>query len=50
MLTILSKPKKLFDFVCHNINYRYADYAVHNYKPFIDYDSYYFKIVNEEYI
>ena len=36
------QTKKLFDFVCQNINYRYADYAVHNYKPFVDYDSYYF--------
>ena len=44
------QTKKLFDFVCNNINYRYADYAVHNYKPFVDYNSYYFKIVNEEYI
>ena len=25
------QTKQLFDFVCHNINYRYADYAVHNY-------------------
>ena len=29
------QTKKLFDFVCNNINYRYADYAVYNYKPFI---------------
>ena len=44
------QTKKLFDSVSHNINYRYANYVVHNYKHFIDYDSYYFKIVNEEYI
>ena len=43
--------KKIFDFTCNNISLlEYAKYAILNFKPAVDYDPCYFKIVNQKYI
>ena len=42
--------KKLFDFTCNNINFESVKYAILNFKPLVDYDLCYFKIVNKKYI
>ena len=41
--------KKLFSFVCSNIRPGYANKAIYELRPAIDYDSTYMKIVNLKY-
>ena len=38
--------KKLFVSICNNVRSNYANEAIYNLKPFIDYDPAYLKIVN----
>ena len=39
----------MFDFACENVRLRYANKAIFNLRPVVDYDSSYLKIVNLKY-
>ena len=42
--------KKLFDFTCNSVSEMYANHAISNLRLVVDYDSLYFKVVNQRYV